>query len=542
MAALGGLLLWLAQPGTAAQLGLPGASLGWLGWIAPAPWVWLVLRREPFSRRQYTQVWLGGWCYWLLTLHWVCYPHPLTPIGWPFLCAYLALYPMLFVLLTRRIAHRTPAPIWIAAPIVWAMLEFTLAHLFTGFQVGVLSHTQAFYPQVIQISDLSGAYGVSFVLTMVASTVACAFHQDAGRALRTAGVVTALTVVSVTLWYGHLRLSDMTDTRPGPMLAIIQGDTRATWDPDPDRSQRIMDAHTALTQQAADLASEQRIALDLVIWPESMFRVPLVTLDGEVLPPRDMPENSGPLVRSHREWIRGLAATHNASLLVGVDRFDLPAQATSDQTILPTIYNCAAFTNRQGEVIAYYDKTHRVPFGEYIPLAKNMPALYFLTPMSGGLGEGKGPVSMKLQTPGGSVRIATNICYESVIPHVVRRHVAELAAAGESPDLLVNITNDAWFWGASELDMHLACGVFRAVENRRPMAIAANTGLSAVLDGCGRVLHKSHRMQEDVIVAQTPLDGRDSFYSDHGDWFALACLAATVGLIVLPLARKASSC
>ena len=93
----------------------------------------------------------------------------------------------------------------------------------------------------------------------------------------------------------------------------------------------------------------------------------------------------------------------------------------------------------------------------------------------------------------GGVRIAPNICYESVLSHVIRRQVNALAAEGREPDMLVNLTNDGWFWGSSELDMHLACGVFRAVECRKPLLIAANTGFSAWIDGDGRILEQGPR-------------------------------------------------
>ena len=91
----------------------------------------------------------------------------------------------------------------------------------------------------------------------------------------------------------------------------------------------------------------------------------------------------------------------------------------------------------------------------------------------------------------GGVRMAPNICYESVLSHVIRRQVNALAAEGREPDMLVNLTNDGWFWGSSELDMHLACGVFRAVECRKPLLIAANTGFSAWIDGDGRIRRKA---------------------------------------------------
>ena len=127
-------------------------------------------------------------------------------------------------------------------------------------------------------------------------------------------------------------------------------------------------------------------------------------------------------------------------------------------------------------------------------------------------------------------RIAPNICYETVLSRVVRRQVNALTAEGREPDILINLTNDGWFWGSSELDLHLACGVFRAVECRKPLLIAANTGFSAWIDGDGRIEAQGPRRAEEVIVAQPRLDRRRSWYLDHGDWFAGACLAVTIAV------------
>jgi apolipoprotein N-acyltransferase len=120
--------------------------------------------------------------------------------------------------------------------------------------------------------------------------------------------------------------------------------------------------------------------------------------------------------------------------------------------------------------------------------------------------------------------VAPNICYETVVPRVIRRQVNQLASEGREPAVLVNLTNDGWFRGSSELDLHLACGVFRAVECRKPLLIAANTGFSAWIDGDGRILAQGRRYATDVLVADVRLDSRRSWYLAHGDWLAGACL------------------
>ena len=177
----------------------------------------------------------------------------------------------------------------------------------------------------------------------------------------------------------------------------------------------------------------------------------------------------------------------------------------------------SAARGHQGEIIGTYDKMHRVMFGEYIPFADWFPFLYGITPLTGGIVAGEEPAALRLD---GVYCFSPSICYETAIPHVIRRQVATLENRDEYPDALVNVTNDAWYWGSSELDMHLACGVFRAVETRLPLVIAANGGISAWIDHLGRVRAKSPEQQADFIIADIEPSGIQSYYVRYGDWFA----------------------
>ena len=127
-----------------------------------------------------------------------------------------------------------------------------------------------------------------------------------------------------------------------------------------------------------------------------------------------------------------------------------------------------------------------------------------------------------------NICLVPNICYESVLPHVIRNQLVTLRQEGMEPQILVNVTNDGWFWGSNELEQHLACGVFRTVECRRPMVIAANTGISASIDASGRILAEGPRRDTKLILADVRLDRRESWYLRHGDWFAGTCLATTL--------------
>jgi apolipoprotein N-acyltransferase len=538
-ALVGSVLLFLAQP-----------PVGWwpLAWVAPIAWLLIAQREAPLARGDYLRLWLAGWLYWMLTLHWIRLPHPLTAVGWPLLCAYLACYLPAFVAITRAMTGKVPsplqwkAPLWLAAPVVWTGLEFLQAHLFTGFLMGAVSHSQWEQTWMLGIARRVGAYGVSFALLVFASLVAelvvRKLMQDGGVKksiwpLAVGGVVMVLVFLDSTANYLR-KDSNVANLR----VALIQGNTLATWDPDPNRSQRIMDRQTKLSIEAvegakADVspvesANAEGKPIELVIWPESMFRPSIVTYDDAFDPPPDADDAAAGSTANTRLWLESLGQKLDAYLLLGADRFDVQSPSTSGARTTERYFNSAVLVDRQGRLRSAYDKTHLVPFGEYIPFADGMPALYYLTPISGGMGAGAGPVAMEVPRADGEVvRVAPSICYETVVPHVIRRHVAELTRRGQAPHLLVNLTNDAWFWGSSELDLHLACGVFRAVETGTPMVVAANGGLSAVISDRGEVLVVSPRMAEHALVANAPLRTAiaPTPYVRWGDWFAGTCFA-----------------
>jgi apolipoprotein N-acyltransferase len=223
-----------------------------------------------------------------------------------------------------------------------------------------------------------------------------------------------------------------------------------------------------------------------------------------------------------------LAARLGVPVLVGIDRRHFPAPSTPGVEPMPHRYNSAALVDTTGTIIGTYDKNHRVMFGEYIPFAKSLPFLYRITPLTGGIEAGTEPAVFELN----GHFYAPSICYETVIPHVMRRQALATApdSEGKTADVLINMTNDAWYWGSNELDQHLACGVFRAVETRRPLVIAANGGISAWIDRTGVVRARSPKQEPDLILADVEISSMHSWYVKFGDWFAGVCLTLCVML------------
>ena len=228
------------------------------------------------------------------------------------------------------------------------------------------------------------------------------------------------------------------------------------------------------------------------------------------------------------------ARRYGTNWLVGLDK----------QVITPRVpggveyFNCGLFLDAVGRPLACYDKMHPVMFGEYVPLADRFPLLYRLTPLPAGLTAGREPVTVEIA----GRLVAPTICYETALPMAVRGLVRTLTAAGRRPDVLVNLTNDGWFWGSSELDMHLTAAIFRAVEVRTPIVIAANTGFSAAIDGCGRLLERGPRRATATLRARVWPDGRQSPWLAVGGvagWGAVAVVtAATVAAALGPASRR----
>jgi apolipoprotein N-acyltransferase len=509
--------------------------LGRLAWVAPVPWLLLVRQTELAGKRPYRALWLAGFLFWLAAIHWLRLPHWTTYFGWLALSFYLAFYLPVFIGLCRVAVQRLGISIVVAAPVVGTGLELARGHLLSGFTMGALSHTQIRWPAVIQIADIIGDYGVSGLVVFVAACVARMIPWR-GQRLAVWPVLPLAVVLAAAVGYGHWRMAG-DHTRPGPTVALIQGSIDAELKADEKQQNAVLDEYLQLSKRALT----EQPNLDLLVWPETMYRYPLFTFADGFKPPADWQSKPDELSHTSLKNLHDLQDYFRSAveekygaplpppLLLGIDAVYFSNEGA--QHYAENDFNSALFVDAQGKPLSQYDKMHPVMFGEYIPLADWFPFLYRVTPLTGGLTTGTKLVSQKL----GDFRYAPNICYETVIPHLIRRQISQLRAQGEEPDVLVNITNDGWFRGSSELDMHLACGVFRAVEMRKPLLIAANTGFSAWIDSDGRIVQQGPRRAADVIIAKPQIDSRRSFYVDHGNLIPGICLAGCIGLAVVGL-------
>lgn len=514
----GGAILWAA---------MPPLAVGWLAWPAMVFWLLPVLWKKLPGRRPYRLLYAVGLLHWLLLIQWMRLPHWSAGIGWLFASAYLAAYLPLFVGLSRIAVHRWRCPLWIAAPVVWVGLEYARGHIVGGFSIFLLAHTQVDWPLVIQISDLGGAYAVSFVIVLVAACVALVMGGNIGQEIGSESpatsrrwrvpLVVAFSALVFTLGYGKYRIDTSPPSRQAPTIrvALIQGSIDTLFGPAGATSEEILLDYRRLTLEAV----EENENLDLIIWPESMFAYRYYTWDERSLSPEGMTQEELDHLRKVRAGFEEVARSEvsesrGVPMLVGVPRYHLSG------TQLET-YNSALLLDASGKVTTCYDKMQPVWFGETLPLGEQLPWLYRLTPLPpGGLTPGKQPVVVEV----GGLKLSPSICFESTVPQLIRKQVVQLTEQDDAPDVLVSMTNDGWFWGSACLDAHFNCCIFRAIENRCPMIIAANTGFSGSISGSGHVQEKGPRHAEEVVVATVSPDGRPSPYHVVGDLPAAACL------------------
>jgi apolipoprotein N-acyltransferase len=505
LASLGCLLLWAAF-----------APLGWspLAWVAPLPWLALVSQPQLKGRRPYVQIWLAGTLFWIAMLHWLRFPHWGTAIGWFVLSGYLGLYLPLFVGLSRVALWQYRWPLYVAAPVVWASLELARGYLLTGFGLAMLAHTQAAWLPLVQSADLLGAYGLSAAMMCISACLFVAVSQRRWQSL-----VPAIVLLLAVWGYGTWRLSQQPEGR-SIQVGLIQGSVPTEVKVDPNLRNVVFREYYGLSRQAM----KDHPDLEVLVWPETMFREPLFTYSDDVAPPPGADWTVEDLERTAQrnlDFVAETARSLNVPLVLGLDVLHYGPGTTEH-------FNSAIFVDRDGTIQGRYDKHHPVMFGEYIPFAKWLPFLYQWTPLAAGVEAGTRDEAFQI----GSTRWGADICYETIMPQVIRQQVRRHARSEAGIDVLVNLTNSGYYHGASELDLHLACAVFRAVENRRPLLIAANEGISAHINGDGHILARGPKQDQAILATAVETDGRDSLYQQLGDLPVAVMLVVTVGLAV----------
>lgn len=475
-------------------LAFPKADQGWLAWIALVPWL-LAIRQMRFKSGFMLGFGFGmvlhlGLVYWTVhTMH--LYGHlPMVQAVavLVLLSGYLSVFTALFSGVTAWL-FRKPLHLVIMAPALWICLEMLRTWLFTGFPWALLGHSQYNYLWVIQVADLFGVYGLSGLVVcsnavfalVILSWLELDWHDIVpSKNISTRCGAAFAMIMAAVLLYGGLRtraIDKIVLSSDPAEVAVIQGniDQAHKWDP---RFQML----TTVKYRNLSLNASVQDA-DLVIWPETA--APFYFLDDRTL--------TGMVIEGIKK-----AGTY---FVIGS-----PSYAAGKASLI--YHNSAYLVSPDGRVKGKYDKVHLVPFGEYVPLKRWLP---FIDKMVAQVGDFKpGREGNTLAWEGH--RIGMLICYEVIFPGLARAMVQNGA------HLLVNITNDAWFGRTSAAFQHFSMAVFRAVENRRFVARAANTGISGFIDPCGRIVAPTQLYQEAAVKHRISLLETASFYSRWGEW------------------------
>jgi apolipoprotein N-acyltransferase len=502
LAALSGLLL---------AASFPSPDLGFLAWFSLIPLLRAATGRPPLQG--FLLGGLTGILFFAGTISWVS--HSLCFYGdVPLLsawlltllfCAYCALYPALFGMIIAHTGRRRPGTLFLAAPAAWTALELARAQVLTGFPWALLGYTQYRWLPLVQIADICGVYGVSFLIVLANAALAGII----GDRRQVGPLLASLAVLGAAAGYGVLRLQEQA-AGPPLRVAVVQGNIEQDRKWDPAYQSEVIAVYERLTRDAV------RSRPDVVIWPETATPFSFGGVE----------RNDPQLTDGLRNFVR----TTGTPLLTGSPTYERGANRIYE------LRNSALLLDRDGSTAAVYHKRRLVPFGEYVPLGR---LLFFAGKMvrtAGDFRPGGAYTVMELRPrrEERAVPFSTVICYEIVFPDLVRRFVDRGAV------VMTTITNDAWFGRTAAPYQHFAMAVLRAVENRVPVARAANTGISGFIDARGRIVAATDIFTEACLVSDLiPASGSRTFYTRCGDVFAWLCGLMTLVLSAAPVRKNA---
>jgi len=503
------LLLFFAMPG----------YFGWwpLLFVALVPLLLATLYLPPL--RSGCMGLLAGIIYNILTLHWIVVvlgrygglPPWLSVPAMALLALYMGLYLSLFCMLLSLLAgrswhrERSVATLVWTAPVLWVGLDYLRGMLFTGFPWLDLGYGLYSQPLLIQAVDLGGHHVISFALVLANGFIVAVIDRQRSavrwniRSERRALLMACCLLIFI-FGYSIVRYRVMPSLCRHVLQAevsVIQGNISQDEKWSLEKKEETVAVYERLSRQA--LAQH---TTELLVWPETAL---------PFYPQQD------PLAARIIELVR----RENTYLLTGAPTFSVAGVGTRRQV---SYYNSALLYGPDGVIIGSYAKQHLVPFGEYVPLRKYLP---FLAPLVENVGDfTKGSSSAPLYV-GDHLKSGVLICFESIFPEIARKEVAAGA------NLLVNLTNDAWYGRTSAPYQSMAMAVFRAVETKRSLVRAANTGISGFVDPAGNVIEQTDIFTPDAKTARIPVLEEQTAFVRYGYIFGPACLALIPILLLL---------
>jgi apolipoprotein N-acyltransferase len=363
----------------------------------------------------------------------------------------------------------------------WITLEYVRSFFLTGFPWALLGYSQWRYPPLCQIAEWTGVYGVSAIL-FLSNLMLWQWLKNKKMPWSALVPLMILLGVNFGIYVGRLPLAQ---ENPTLKVAILQGniDQYKKWNA--AFVQEILMSYAGLTKQLNS-------SVDLVVWPESAV-------------PGWVPNEAWLM-----EWLQQRIVPTQAYHLVGAASYSNGKN-----------YNSAFLFNPNGTLHSRYDKIHLVPLGEFVPFQSLLGRWISVLNALGGFHKGENRRALWMD----KTKFGVNICYESIFPHLVRLQTKEGAS------FLVNVTNDGWYLNTAAPQQHFSMNVFRAIENRRTLIRAANTGISGIILPDGWVAKATALNERTLLEGVIHLKTNLTFYVQYGDVFAwLCCAIALLGI------------
>jgi len=480
----------------------PGINISHAAWFALVPL--LIAIHDANWKQALISGFITGIIYFGGTLNWFMSLHPYSSLFWvilgfALLMLYLSSYVFIFAVsvnfinrLWRPASSREYLASSFLAAVVWTGLEILRGYVVTGFPWMCLGHSQWANLPIIQISSLTGMYGVTFLVVIVNAAIAN-FLIDISRwrsSAKAAAVPVALVIICLV--YGGIALSE-SPRGEKIKVALVPGnikqmDKLRSWRTGPEW---ILRKYIRITDKAA---AEKP---DMIIWPETCIP--------DYMFSRNMVQ----------EELKSAVQRWNSYLLMGTPHVERSPERR--------IYNASFLLSPAGEIVDSYYKIHLVPVSEYFPMKRYLPESWQEL-VSGVSDWDMGSKHTIFSAP--PARFGVVICFESIFPGIFRKFVSK------DVNLMGIITNDAWFEGTYAPEQHYSMAPFRAVENRVSVFRCANYGISCIIDAWGRVAKNIEPDKgEDYLVGELSLRKGGTFYTRHGDYLPWACLAMTLFLI-----------
>ena len=486
-AALSGILLFLS---------FPKYGSGLIAWIALIPLLWSLKETKTIGQALLLGFFFGligniGIIYWItfVVVNYGYLPIYLGITLMLLLAAYLSLYTAIFagcvVFFQKKIA------LYIIAPVLWVCLEYCKSYFLTGFPWENLGYSQYLHINLIQVADIAGVYGISFLIVLTNASLLEVIEKRSKQAFIPLSVV-ALIIVAIFI-YGINRTKQVDNylANASPIdVLLVQGNIDQSIKWEESYQKETVNIYEQLSMQNAPAKT------GLIIWPETA--VPFNYQDESDL----------------RRRVRDTAIKNNSWFIFGSTSY-------VQQKRYKDYYNSAYLLAPDGEIKGKYDKVHLVPYGEYVPLRDVFPFIRKLTAGMGDFSVGTGYYPLSLDDR----KVGVLICYEAILPFAARMY--KKAGAG----LLVNITNDAWFGATSAPYQHLSMAVFRAMETKMFLVRAANTGISGIVNPKGEIVSQSRIFESTVVKGNAKFAYIETIYARFGDILVFICF----GFILLSI-------